>query len=115
MTKFIALSVDRHFKSQTARLSTGVQKEMFAKLTHDALCCLQRMLVLSLFIVGWPLSGVVYASDQKPDWIVEVFAKDDNVEVTGALLKYTVKVTNSPTAISTAKKTEIAILIPAGS
>ena len=82
---------------------------------HDALYCLQRMLVLSLFIVGWPLSGVVYASDQKPDWIVEVFAKDDNVEVTGALLKYTVKVTNSPTAISTAKKTEIAILIPAGS
>ena len=115
MTKFIALSVDRHFKSRTARLSTGVQKEMFAKLMHDALCCLQRMLVLSLFIVGWPLSGVVHASDQKPDWIVEVFAKDDNVEVTGALLKYTVKVTNSPTATATAKKTEIAILIPAGS
>ena len=88
---------------------------MFAKLMHDALCCLQRMLVLSLFILGWPLSGVVHASDQKTDWIVEVFAKDDNVEVTGALLKYTVKVTNSPTATATAKKTEIAILIPAGS
>ena len=54
---------------------------MFAKLMHYALCCLQRMLVLSLFIVGWPLSGVVHASDQKPDWIVEVFAKDGNLEV----------------------------------
>ena len=115
MTKFIALSGDKHFKSRTARLLTGVQKEMFAKLMHDAWCCLQRGLVLSLFILGWPLSGVVHASDQKPDWIVEVFAKDDNVEVTGALLKYTVKVTNSPTATASAKKTEIAILIPAGS
>ena len=33
--------------------------------------------------------------------------------MTGPVLKYTVKVTNSPTA--TAKKTEVAILIPAGS
>ena len=48
-------------------------------------------------------------------WIAEVFAKDDNALVTGALLNYTLKAPNSATATATAKKTEITILIPAGS
>ena len=73
------------------------------------------MLVLSIFIMGWHLSGVARASDPKHDWIVEVFAKDDNALVTGALLNYTLKAPNSATATATAKKTEITILIPAGS
>ena len=87
---------------------------MFAKLLYDAWSCLQRVLVLSIFIMGWHLSGVARASDPKQDWIVEVFAKDDNVVVTGALLNYTLKAPNSATATATAKKTEITILIPAG-
>ena len=107
--------VDLHLKSRTARVSTGVQTEMFAKLLYDAWSCLQRVLVLSIFIMGWHLSGVARASDPKHDWIVEIFAKDDNALVTGALLNYTLKVTNSPTATATAKKTKISILIPAGS
>ena len=43
------------------------------------------------------------------------FEKDDNALVTGALLNYTLKAPNSATATATAKKTEITILIPAGS
>ena len=88
---------------------------MFAKLLYDAYSCLQRVLVLSIFIMGWHLSGVARASDPKHDWIVEVFAKDDNALVTGAQLNYTLKAPNSATATATAKKTEITILIPAGS
>jgi cytochrome c biogenesis protein CcdA len=107
--------VDLHLKSRTARVSTGVQTEMFAKLLYDAWSCLQRVLVLSIFIMGWHLSGVARASDPKHDWIVEVFVKDDNALVTGALLNYTLKAPNSATATATAKKTEITILIPAGS
>jgi len=107
--------VDLHLKSRTARVSTGVQTEMFAKLLYDAWNCLQRVLVLSIFIMGWHLSGVARASDPKHDWIVEVFVKDDNALVTGALLNYTLKAPNSATATATAKKTEITILIPAGS
>ena len=107
--------MDLHLKSRTARVSTGVQTEMFAKLLYDAWSCLQRVLVLSIFIMGWHLSGVARASDPKHDWIVEVFAKDDNALVTGALLNYTLKAPNSATATATAKKTEITILIPAGS
>ena len=107
--------MDLHLKSRTARVSTGVQTEMFAKLLYDAWSCLQRVLVLSIFIMGWHLSGVARASDPKHDWIVEVFAKDDNTLVTGALLNYTLKAPNSATATATAKKTEITILIPAGS
>ena len=107
--------MDLHLKSRTARVSTGVQTEMFAKLLYNAWSCLQRVLVLSIFIMGWHLSGVARASDPKHDWIVEVFAKDDNALVTGALLNYTLKAPNSATATATAKKTEITILIPAGS
>ena len=88
---------------------------MFAKLLYDSWSCLQRVLVLSIFIMGWHLSGVARASDPKHDWIVEVFVKDDNALVTGALLNYTLKAPNSATATATAKKTEITILIPAGS
>ena len=88
---------------------------MFAKLLYDAWSCLQRVLVLSIFIMGWHLSGVARASDPKHDWIVEIFPKDDNALVTGDLLNYTLKAPNSATATATAKKTEITILIPAGS
>lgn len=96
--------MDLHLKSRTARVSTGVQTEMFAKLLYDAWSCLQRVLVLSIFIMGWHLSGVARASDPKHDWIVEVFVKDDNALVTGALLNYRLKAPNSATATATAKK-----------
>ncbi len=47
--------------------------------------------------------------------LLRFFAKDDNALLTGALLNDTLKAPNSATATATANKTEITILIPAGS